>query len=94
MAFKVFNFQEEAAELKWQVRLQQKVQLQTQALVAVPVAGRLWEPTERGSQPHPSGDPLQMRSRGTLGSSMSQPKGANSTMSSVPHDGTLEIRLS
>ncbi|CAD7691260.1 unnamed protein product [Nyctereutes procyonoides] len=34
MAFKVFNSQEEAAELKRQARLQQKVQLQTQALVA------------------------------------------------------------
>lgn len=34
MAFKVFNSREEAAELKRQARLQQKVQLQTQALVA------------------------------------------------------------
>ncbi|CAD7666627.1 unnamed protein product [Nyctereutes procyonoides] len=34
MAFKVFNSREEAAELKRQARLQQKIQLQTQALVA------------------------------------------------------------
>ena len=34
MAFKVFNSREEAAELKRQARLQQKVQLQTQALAA------------------------------------------------------------
>ena len=34
MAFKVFNSREEAAELKRQARLQQKVLLQTQALVA------------------------------------------------------------
>ncbi|CAD7693962.1 unnamed protein product [Nyctereutes procyonoides] len=45
MAFKVFNSREEAAELKQQARLQQKVQLQTQAL----------EPAERGNQPHPPG---------------------------------------
>ena len=34
MAFKVFNTREEEAELKREARLQQKVQLQTQALVA------------------------------------------------------------
>ena len=95
MAFKVFNSREEAAELKRQARLQQKVLLQTQALVAaLRPAGRLREPTERGSQPYPSGGLLQMQSQGTLGSSMPQPKGANLTVSSVPHDGTLEIRLS
>ena len=42
MAFKVFNTQEEAAELKRQARLQQKVQLQTQAS---PGASRKGEPT-------------------------------------------------
>ena len=94
MAFKVFNSREEAAELKWQARLQQKVQLQTQALVAA------LRPAGSGSQQRgaarctPPGGLLQMQSRGALGSSMSQPKGANSTVSSVPHDGTLEIRLS
>ncbi|CAK7292220.1 Gag polyprotein [Vulpes lagopus] len=45
MAFKVFNTQEEAAELKRQARLQQKVQLQTQALVAA-----LWPAGSRSPQ--------------------------------------------
>uniref|UniRef100_A0A8C0SMT2 Core shell protein Gag P30 domain-containing protein n=1 Tax=Canis lupus familiaris TaxID=9615 RepID=A0A8C0SMT2_CANLF len=54
MAFKVFNSREEAAELKRQARLQQKVQLQTQALVAA-LRPRLQEPAERGTHPHPSG---------------------------------------
>ncbi|XP_034513134.1 serine/arginine-rich splicing factor RS2Z32-like [Ailuropoda melanoleuca] len=44
MAFKVFNSREEAAELKWQARLQQKVRLQTQALVAA------LQPAGSGSQ--------------------------------------------
>lgn len=60
MAFKVFNSREEAAELKRQARLQQKVQLQTQALVAA-LRPRLQEPAERGTHPHPSGGLLQMR---------------------------------
>ena len=49
MAFKVFNSREEAAELQRQARLQQKIQLQTQALVAAlrpaPGASRKGEPT-------------------------------------------------
>ena len=44
MAFEVFNSREEAAEPKRQARLQQKIQLQTQALVAA-----LW-PAGSGSQ--------------------------------------------
>ncbi|XP_038389635.1 uncharacterized protein LOC119876163 [Canis lupus familiaris] len=60
MAFKVFNSREEAAELKRQARLQQKVQLQTQALVAA-LRPRLQEPAERGTHPHPTGGLLQRR---------------------------------
>lgn len=93
MAFKVFNSREEAAELKRQARLQQKVQLQTQALVAA------LRPAGSGSQQRgetnrtPSGGLFQMQGRGTLGSPVPQSKAANSALPSMPFDGPLEIRL-
>ncbi|CAD7682712.1 unnamed protein product [Nyctereutes procyonoides] len=60
MAFKVFNSREEAAELKRQARLQQKVRLQTQALAAAlrPAGSRSQQ--KGGTNRTPRG-PLQMR---------------------------------
>lgn len=90
MAFKVFNTQEEATELKRQARLQQKVKLQTQALVAA-----LWlagsGSQQNGNQPHSTWGLLQMQNRGTMGPSMSQFQGANVAMPSMSNDGPLEI---
>ncbi|XP_036090973.1 uncharacterized protein LOC107499816 [Rousettus aegyptiacus] len=53
MAFKVFNAREETAEAARQARLQQKVRLQTQALVAAlrPVCGGLQSSAACGTHP-------------------------------------------
>ena len=99
MAFKVLNTREEVAELQRQARLQQKVQLQTQASVAAlrpagsasPQKGGT--PAERGNRPNPAWGLLQMRHRGTMGPSMSQSQGANAAMPSMSNDGPLEIHL-
>ncbi|CAK7312483.1 Gag polyprotein [Vulpes lagopus] len=64
MAFKVFNTQEEAAELKRQARLQQKVKLQTQALVAALWLAGSGSQQNRGINRTPPGACFKCRTEG------------------------------
>lgn len=70
VAFKVFNTREEPAEQKWQAGLQQKVQLQTQALAAALRPANSGDQKKGGNSRTPSGSLFQMWQRGTLGPSL------------------------
>ncbi|CAK7289909.1 hypothetical protein VULLAG_LOCUS829 [Vulpes lagopus] len=74
MAFKVFNTREEEAELKREARVQQKVQLQTQALVAALQLVGCGSPQKGGINRTPARGLLQMQTRGTLARQCPNPK--------------------